>query len=264
MWELQGTAGHVTFVGSIHLLREDTPVPPAVLHAADAAEVIVLEIDLDKLDPAAGAADALRLGVDPGGRTLAEQLGPRDYAVAASRARAAGVDLEPLQSFRPWLAAITVTQMKLQEAGFDADYGVERRFVEVARRDGKEVRGLETLPEQLESLAGLSPGLQRDFLLETLDEAGGLEHQMAPVIAAWRTGDTRTLERELLDDLRGEPELYRRVIVDRNRRWATRIAGMARERRNTVVVVGTLHLVGPDSVLRMLDAAGLKSRQLGN
>ena len=38
---------------------------------------------------------------------------------------------------------------------------------------------------------------------------------------------------------------------------------MTRERKDYLVVVGTLHLVGPDSLIRMLDRAGYSPRQVG-
>jgi uncharacterized protein YbaP (TraB family) len=40
------------------------------------------------------------------------------------------------------------------------------------------------------------------------------------------------------------------------------IRELTRQPGNHLVIVGAMHLVGEDSVLAMLDAAGIKSRQL--
>jgi uncharacterized protein YbaP (TraB family) len=147
--------------------------------------------------------------------------------------------------------------------GFDAQSGVEQQLVRLAQRDGKEIRGLETLDEQLEAMDALPPAAQRAFLLQTLEEAATMEGEIGDIVGAWRAGDTAKLEEEFLAGLQDQPELYRRIVVDRNRNWVGRVTGLARGGQDALVVVGTLHLVGPDSLIAMLDAAGLAPRQVG-
>ena len=67
-----------------------------------------------------------------------------------------------------------------------------------------------------------------------------------------------------MGDLQKEPELYRRIVVDRNRNWAAKLGPMTRDHKDYLVVVGTLHLVGPDSLIHMLERAGYSPRQMSN
>ena len=90
-----------------------------------------------------------------------------------------------------------------------------------------------------------------------------MEAQIGDIVAAWQAGDTETLEQEFLSGLEEQPDLYRRIVVDRNRSWVGPVRSLARDDRDYLVVVGTLHLVGPDSLIRMLEQAGLEPRQVG-
>jgi uncharacterized protein len=264
MWEIAGPSNHVDILGSIHFLKGGRDaLPAAVLEAYRKADVVVMEIDLDDLDPLAAQATMQRLGVDPRGRSLDQLMGPRDYALAESKAKAVGFDLALLRGFEPWLAAITVTQVQLAALGYDAESGVERQLFNLARQDHKEIRGLETIEQQLGAMDSLPPATQNAFLLETLDDAATMSEQVDGIVDAWKKGDTRALETDFLDGLKSQPDLYRRIVVNRNRDWATKLAVLIRDRHDYLVVVGTLHLVGPDSLISMLTRAGYSPRQVG-
>jgi hypothetical protein len=244
-------------------LRPGDTLPPEVVAACREADVLVMELDLDDLDPVATAETMQRLAIDPRGRTLDVLLGPRDYEEAERKAQALGIDLSMLRQFEPWMAAITITQLQLAKLGLDPESGVEQQLLQLAHRDHKAVQGLETLDEQLSFMDELSPGAQRAFLMETLDEAETMKDELDDIVTAWKRGDVPALEKEFLADMRKQPELYRQIVVERNRRWAGQLAPMFRDGKDYLVVVGTLHLVGPDSLIRKLSQAGYPSRQVG-
>lgn len=263
LWELEGEAGNIRLLGSIHFLRaEDYPLPEAIGAAYREADILVTEIDLDDLDPIAAQGLMRELAVDPRGRDLRQLLGAADYAVVQAGVRALALDPAALSGFEPWYAALQITQLRLQQLGFDPAYGVEARLVQLAVTHGKEVLGLETLEQQLSALDSLPAAEQRRFLLTTLDEAASIDAGIDEILLAWRRGDTQTLERELLAGLDDQPVLRERILVERNRRWVERIEAMAGDGKRYLVVVGALHLVGPDSVRAMLEQRGIANRQL--
>ena len=248
LWEVEGASNHIYLLGSVHVLRANDSLPQGVIDAYRSADVLIMEMDLDHVDPMATAQITQQLGLDPQGKTLDELLGPADYASASRKARAVGIDLDMLRAFQPWLAAVTIEQLRLQQLGLDPDFGVEQQLIRMAHDDHKEIRGLETIEEQLGALASLSPRAQRVFLLQTLDEAGTVDKDIAEIVSAWRSGNTQLLEKDFLKDLRDQPEIYQHVVVQRNRNW--------------VVIVGTMHLVGRDSLLQLLGAAGVRTHQV--
>ena len=261
LWEITGTRNHVLLLGSIHTLRaSDYPLDPAIAAALDEADVVYMELDMDDMDPAASSATVAKLARDPRGRQLPELLGPAAWRNAVEQGQKIGLDLSPLTPFEPWYAAVVVTQLRLDQLGFDPSRGVENQIVVDAKKAGKEIRGLETLEGQLKALDELSPAAQCTFLLLTLEEAASIGDEVDDMIAAWKAGDVPALDREMLDSVREQPEVYRSLILRRNEAFSHAIAALANDSKDYLIVIGTLHLVGEDSVLGMLAREGLKTR----
>ena len=189
-------------------------------------------------------------------------LGAENYATALALAEKAAIPLELLAQTEPWLAAITVEQLMLTRIGFNPDYGVENHLTERAIADQKEILGLESMDDQLQMLDGLPMAVQQALLLQTLEEGLEIETLMNELITAWRFGDIETLERTMLKDMQDHPELYRQLVVDRNRNWVGQIVALLDEPEDYLIVVGALHLIGDDGVPRMLDKLGHKSEQM--
>lgn len=263
LWELEGARGQVRLMGSIHVLRaSDYPLPGPMERAYADADVLVMEIDMDDLDDMQAQALTLQLGIDPQGRNLATLIGARDFARVEKGMAEIDVPVAIIANTEPWFAALMVTQMRLLQLGLDPNLGLEKQWAERARRDGKEVLGLETLEYQLGVLDSMPLQAQKLFLLSTIDEAAHADEMIETTLQAWRSGDLQTLEMETTAALSDQPQLYRKLLVDRNRNWTTKIREMARDGGNYLVVVGSAHLLGKDSVLVMLDRAGYPSHRI--
>ena len=262
LWEVKGRHNTVFLLGSVHLLRpDDREIPAEATRAYEQSRTLVLELDLNAIDPAELAGDGATLGVLPEGQTLSTELGPNLYSKFKTEAEKAGLDSDITDHFRPWFAAMMLEQLQLAKAGFDVSSGVDMRFAQRAQTDGKPVIGLETLDQQLHIFADLSPLQQRDYLRSTLEDMDGGVAQVDEVIAAWQHGDTAKLERLLGDAAHDSPELFRKLTVDRNRKWLPRIEQMLAEDRNYLVVVGAMHLIGHDGVVELLQRDGYSAIQ---
>jgi uncharacterized protein YbaP (TraB family) len=165
-----------------------------------------------------------------------------------------------LDRMKPWLVAVTLTVPDLQRAGFDPAQGLDRHFYQRAKGDAKPVRGLETMAYQLDRLNGLSMPVQIEMLRAMLDDIDTQLKSVEDIIAGWRTGDVEALERLLLKEFREAPEVYHRLLVERNRNWVPAIAE-CQATAPCMVVVGGAHLLGPDSVVVLLGRAGFTVEQ---
>jgi uncharacterized protein YbaP (TraB family) len=58
------------------------------------------------------------------------------------------------------------------------------------------------------------------------------------------------------------PELYQAVVVDRNTRWVRQIQKLLDDDEDYLIVVGALHLVGPDGVPALLEKNKVPIRQM--
>ena len=167
-----------------------------------------------------------------------------------------------LNKTEPWLAAITVEQLALNRIGFNPIYGVEMHLMVKAQQDGKEIRGFESIEEQLNFLDSLSLEAQRDLLLQTLAEGNDIEAIMDGLIDAWRNGDVQFLEDNMLAEMLQYPELYRAIVSDRNQRWVEDINLLFDDDDDYLIVVGALHLIGDDGVPALLKRSGVNVSQM--
>lgn len=263
MWRVAGDTNVVYLLGSIHLLRErDHPLPRVIDDVYADAEVVIMELDMDDLDPAATQASFNRAGVLTDGGTLKDLMGDELFAQAEEAAAAIDIPLELLAQSEPWLAAMTVELMMLYRIGFNPALGVEMTLSQRAIADGKPVEGLETVDEQLAFLDGLPLEAQREMLLQTLLQGAALSESVDDLVSAWRHGDTATLEAGLLDSMGEQEALMAALVTERNRRWAKTIATWLDDDRDYLVVVGALHLIGDDGVPALLEEAGYGIQQL--
>lgn len=263
MWLLEGHENRVYLLGSVHLLRkQDHPLPQAIEDAYTDAEALIMELDMDDLDPVAVQASTARLGVLGGDKTLRDIMGDRLYSQAQVKADELDIPFDMLSKSEPWLAAITIEQMALMRIGFNPLYGIEMHMAMKASQDKKPVDGLETIDEQLNLLDGLSIEAQNDLLMQTLLEGDNIQSMMDEMIQAWRHGDVAYIQDTMLKDMAQHPELYRALVVDRNRRWVSTIEKLLDKEDDYLVVVGALHLVGDDGVPALLNERGIRSRQM--
>ena len=263
MWQVDGASNRIYLLGSIHLLRKkDHPIPSAIYDAYADAEVLIMELDMDDLDPVAEQALATELGLIQDGRTLRDLMGSGLYAEAEILADALQIPLTLLDKSEPWYAAITVEIMMLMRAGFSPMHGIEFHLSEYAKRDNKEIRGLETTRQQLEILDSLSPGSQRDMLIQALRESMDLVNVMDDLIDAWRYGDVEFLENNLLADMQDDDELHQALVLDRNINWVGQIQELLDDQDDYLIAVGALHLVGEEGVPQLLSQRGHVVSQL--
>ena len=262
LWSLQGKTNKVYLLGSFHLLKASETLPAALDAAYVDAEKLVMEIDMDDLDPAQMQQVVMELGMLPPDQSLQKQLGAEAYPQFTATARKLGIDPAMLERFQPWFAAITLVQAELIKLGFDPNSGVEQRFTRRAVEDRKPIQGLETVREQLEIMARMPEKQQREFLLYSINDAERMASEVDELLVAWRRGDTAAMAKLLAEGFKEYPDLYRPLTVERNRKWIPQIEQLLDDKEDYLVVVGALHLVGTDSVIDLLERKGYKPRQL--
>ena len=259
VWHVDEPGGaRITLFGSVHLLSETTRWRTPALDADLAkAASIWFEVPIDGAAQSDAGRLALQKGLLPSPQTLQSVLPPELYARAVALAAREGLAEPALQRLQPWLAELTLSLLYFQKQGARADLGVEQQVAAIvpptAERDA-----FETVAEQIDLFANDPLPEQVASLKETLDEIDSDPGIFERLARAWAAGDVRAIEREAIEPMqREDPRLYDRLIVARNRRFAARIAALAHEGRNVVVVVGVGHLVGGQGVPDLLRRQGL-------
>jgi len=249
-------------VGSVHVLTKDVyPLPPVFERAFAESRTLLEEVDLGAASDPGAVLPLAAKAMMTDGRTLSALLDRETAALVEQKAAAAGLPMLVVDRMKPWLAAMTLAVPALQRAGYDPSLGLDRHFYDRAKAAARPVRGLETAASQLAALDSLPMPVQIDMLKAVLSDIDTQVGAVAEIVRAWQGGDVRVLEHLLLDEFRESPQVYQRVLVDRNRAWVPQIAACASEAIPCLVVVGGAHLVGPDSVVAMLKQAGFSVEQ---
>ena len=260
IWKVDGPKGRVFLFGSFHLLPANVKWRTPVLDSAlNEAGVVVFETDLaGAQDPQIEQALIAKHGLLPPGQTLRGVLSTSTYAELERTARGLGIPPPSLAPLRPWLAAVTLGVQFVINQGFDPNNGVEQQVVAWAKANGKGVVSLETNESQLRVFADLTREQEIALLAVTLRQVRETPKMLGELLAAYRKGDLAALERILNIGFDDFPVLRRRILKDRHDKWLPRIEKMIADGRTYMIIVGAAHLVGPDSVIAMLRAKGVK------
>jgi uncharacterized protein len=263
VWAMRGERNTVYLAGSVHALpASDSTLPSAIERAYADAEALVMEIDLDDVDPVEAARFMTERGLLPSGQSLKSMVSDEHYAQLAKLTTALGVPVAGVDRLEPWAAALLITQLAITRAGFDVQLGIDHQLAERAKRDRKPITGLETLTQQLEVFDSQPYDEQVKFLALSSIEVDTVAKELGELIAAWRDGDLDALTRELTEAFADAPRLYAALLTERNHAWVPQILALRAAKEDYLVVVGALHLAGGDSVIRLLEARGAKLERL--
>jgi hypothetical protein len=263
LWKVTGKTGVVYLAGSVHLLTQDFyPLSTALDRAFQESDLLVEEVDLAELLSPAAQMQMLARSMLPANTSLDAVISPKTFALVTKRSQDIGLPLEPLKRFKPWSLALMLSSLEWQKAGFDAELGLDRHFFDQAKAQGKQIQGLETTEFQISRFDELTPEQQERLLAETLNDIDTEMANLTTLVKAWKAGDAAAVEQIVLKDVRQDPLIYQRLLVDRNRNWMPRIEALFTRPKPAFVVVGAAHLVGPDGLVALLKAKGFRVEQM--
>lgn len=263
LWVVKSGDATIYLFGTVHLLRPDADWrAPKIKQAFDQSGTLWLELE----DAANGTLDEKLLwkyGKDPA-HPLSTKLKPAERQKLRDVATKAGIPPVALESLRPWLAALQLGKAPMLKAGYNPEMGVDRQLLAEAKTGKKPVLGLETTEQQMRFFADLPPKAELALLTQTLDhgdEGAALLDQLA---GAWLAGDVDALNALLKqEDMAVSDKRLRKLLLgDRNKAWAERLSGLAKDGGTHFVAVGAAHLTGTDSLQSQLQKHGFTVERL--
>ena len=261
IWRVKGTHGTLYLFGSVHVMKPDVEWDTGKVKSAfDSADVLYLEIaNVD--DTAAAQPLLMQYGLDPQ-HPLSEKISKEDLATLDSAVKAIGMPGETMmEPMRPWLVSMMLSVLPMAKAGFAPNTGIDMALLSQAKKANKQVKGFETMEDQVHLLADVPESEQITMLHKDLTELEKSTAQMNELVAAWQKGDVERIGAIDNEELATKyPAVYKRMVVDRNQRWADTLNGVLKDpgTGTVFVAVGAAHLAGPDSVIQMLEKDGWK------
>jgi uncharacterized protein YbaP (TraB family) len=262
LWKLADADTTIYLFGTFHLLPKGLAwKTPAIEKALAASDALVMEVgNLD--DQAAIGAALAQLAVSPGLPPIAERVPADKKAALQAMIAESGVPEAVFDRLETWAAGLMLTGVTFKRLGLDPAAGVEQSLQGPWKASGKPLEGLETIDQQFGFFDTLSEDAQRKFLVGLLDDPAAAKAQFAEMLKAWETGDVAGIARTFDDETQMSAELRAALMARRNARWADLLKARMAKPGTSFVAVGAGHLAGPDSVLALLAAKGLKATRL--
>jgi uncharacterized protein len=263
LWKVEAPGGAVAYLlGSLHVLAEDSyPLPAAIDKAFAESKTLVEEVDLDEMSDPMAMMGALAKAMLTNGQTLDQIVAPATYAEVKKRAESVGLPMPALDRMKPWLVAVTLMAPTLQSAGFQPEFGVDRHFFDRAKARGLPRQALETIAYQLDRFDSMPLPVQEALLKATIEDLDTQVNDVKQMVKAWAAGDLVAVERPTLTSFKDSPELYKKLLVERNVNWVPHVEKCLTSNAGCFIVVGAAHLVGGDGLPALLAKKGLKVTQ---
>ena len=261
LWEIISENARVYLLGSIHLARPDLyPLDDAITAAFDETDTLVVEVDVTGVDQIALGKKMFALGAYNDGRKLSDQLSPESLDDLKSFLSERGFPFAMFDSMRPWLGSLMISVMEIQRLGYDPKHGIDKHFIDQAKKQQKPIQALETADFQISLFSTFPEELQEELLRYTIANVDRIPDMVDELTAAWRRGDTAALDRVMFESIRDDERLepvYEKLIYERNATMTEKIRGYLAEGGSWFVVVGAGHLVGERGIVDLLENDGL-------
>ena len=259
IWRVKGAHGTVYLFGSVHVMKPEVDWETGKVKTAfDSADTLYLEI-ANLNDTAAAQPLLMQYGLDPS-HPLSGKISKEDVEALDSAVKAIGMPGETMmEPMRPWLASMMLSVLPMVKAGYSPNSGIDMALLSQTEKAKKQVKGFETMEDQIHLLADVPEAEQITMLHKDLTELEKSTQQMNDLVAAWQKGDVEKIGSIDNEELAQKyPAVYKRMVVDRNQRWADTLNGVLKDpATGTVfVAVGAAHLAGPDSVIKLLEKDG--------
>lgn len=170
-----------------------------------------------------------------------------------------GLGLDMLKILKP-MAIESQLALAISLKTFDKelkDGQLDSYLQEKAKKEGKDVKGLETIDFQMELMFGLPLEKQAESLLETAtsEDIQQQHEKLSKAYMKQNLDDIFTFIKEA--EMQDDDEMINLLVYDRNRNWIEQMKTIIPE-TPTFFVVGAGHLPGEKGVLNLLKKEGFK------
>jgi uncharacterized protein YbaP (TraB family) len=241
--------------------REWLPLNPAIEKAFAEAKTLAVEADPAKMDMDA----AVQRMMLQGNETLESRLDRSLYERTMAEAARLSVPEAAVSKVKPWGVMLVLAATKLQQLGYGSDAGIDGYLIRKAQQSGRSVIELESGEQQLAMLDSLSATLQTAMLDEFLVNIERTPQVVDGVIAAWKKGDAGAfflLNLKSFNNPEAKREFDDKFLYQRDVAMARKIEELLRQPGPHFIAVGSLHLVGPRSIVEQLKAKGYRIEQI--
>lgn len=261
LYKVSSNNNTVYILGSIHLAKSELyPLDKAIEEAYLKSDVVVVELDpSSKKSMQVIQSTMMTQGIYPAGKTLKTELTPKTYAILADYLVKVGLSLQIMEPMRPWTVMMQLSVMEMMRLGYSPELGIDKYFLDKAKRDKKRILEIESAEEQMALLSREDKTFQDQLLRYTLESMHETEPLLEKMFKSWKEGDAEVLATVVESSLVVDPrltEIYDELITKRNYKMTQTIQGYLKTGNIYFVVVGAGHVVGKEGIVSLLQERG--------
>lgn len=250
LWKISGNNLTDTsyLYGTIHIQdKRIFAYGETVQRALDQSNQVAVEVLLDQINPA-----SIMKVMFMQDSTLDMLLSEAEYnKLEEVYKEITGVGLATAKTMKPFFISANIIQ---QLAPRDMPVPLDLFFINEARKEDKDVIGLETLEEQIAIIDGLSYTAQAKMLVESMEDVDEIKAQFNELIEAYLSMDSKKVV-ELTEDPSMPAAFMEELLNKRNKIMVERMIDPIRT-NSTFVAVGAAHLYGNDGIVALLKDKG--------
>lgn len=266
-WKITSEKGTAYLMGSLHLCKKDLyPLDQAITQAYDASKCLVIEADISTPQAVAKVQEViLTTGVYRDGSSLKDHVSEACYKKIEAYCKKQNLNLSQMGMMRPWLLGLQLTNLESSKLGYNPEMGLDKHFLNRAKKEKKPVKEMESVTSQLEMFSSMSDELQEISLISSLDEVLEIKDILNRMTHAWAFGDSKAMINITLESLKKEPRLkpyYAKIYDERNVNMATKIEEYLNSGVTHFVITGCNHIPGKMGILEILKSKKEKSYKI--
>lgn len=255
IWNIEKGGLQYTVIGSVHVGDKSMyPLPEIVFNRLKTSQGLIVETDVRQNG---------RIKYPPTTLLSKDVLSTAQQNELIGISNLLEMNANELLHTPPWAAALAIQMRQIEYLGYSAADGVDVRLAYKANLWEKPVISLESLQFQIDLLTGQKES-GKELLISAIEEFDHSEYTTHCLIESWKAGDMSKLE-EFASLTQMSPDFEKSFLIDRNLDWAEKLSNpkwLPKSKGSYVIVVGTLHLLGEQSVLKLLKDEGFKVTQL--
>lgn len=252
LWKIEGNGLQQAsyLFGTIHITCDAT-IEDDVQKALDATSQVVLEIDMD--DPSMQSKMMKGMYMKEG-KKLKDLISAEDYiAVDSLFIKNMGMSVKMIENIKPSF----LTAMLYPKLLDCTSQSFEVELMRIAKEQGEEVNGLETIEDQLKVFDDIPYKAQaKDLVRSAKDNMSYDKETFAKMLNVYKNEDITAMIEMMNDDNFSSVSEHQDELLDnRNKNWVPKIGEYAKE-QPTFFGVGAGHLAGNNGVINLLREAG--------
>lgn len=265
-WKIDDGDNTVYLLGSIHVSDGKLyPMQKEIMKGFVNSDALVVECNVANMTPEV-QAQVQQIMLLSDGTKLEDHVSEETFEQFVELAAKAGLTREMCNMYKPWAAGSIASSVNMALSGKDASRGVDMFLINLSTAYQKDIEELETVMLQMNMFDSFSAELQEMNLKSSLVNESN-DEILDMMLQSWHEGDLEKLQESLNEEGVSESmtaeeqalseEFNKKLLADRNPAMIEKIKGMLNEsEKNYFVVAGTLHMVGDDGIVKVLEDAG--------